>query len=139
MAIPTHLDALISVLESREQAQGHALSKALAGAVGARAAETEARELLAQERPRHPEAAEWRDSEQRAERMRRELRGRREKTLAAERAALAEREKLAALHRNLETVRRAAGRLRRAAVLLENKQEAREHDDESLRKFQVGK
>lgn len=137
MAPATRLDALISVLESREQAQGQVLRLALADEASARADEATLRDWLARERPQQDEAGEWRSSEQRAERLRRELRLKHERTEVALKVAAAERATLAAMHQNLETVRRAAGRLQKAAIVLEGKKEAREQDEASLRKFQI--
>jgi flagellar biosynthesis chaperone FliJ len=131
----TQLDPLIGILESREEGLVRAHAEAVLAIAAARMAEEDGRARLAAELPCGRTAAEWRESEQRADRLRRELLLLGEKRQQCERQEEATRAALEAAHRRLETMRRAAERIRAGILQLRDRAEAKEIDEAALRRF----
>ena len=132
----TKLDALIGVLESREDWLARTLAH-LANALNAsRAEELRLAARIASEKPAANTVDEFRACEQRVEQQRSSL----VKQRAQSSKLFDEHEKarlmLASAHRRTETMVKASERIRAGMIAVQNKAEAREQDELALLAFQ---
>ena len=132
----TKLDALIGVLESREDWLARTLAHLATSMQESRAEEARLGTRIAGERPAANTVDEFRACEQRVE----QLRGALGKQQAQSRKLFDEHEKarlvLAAAHRRTETMQKASDRIRKGMIAVQNKVEAREQDELALLAFQ---
>jgi flagellar biosynthesis chaperone FliJ len=136
VAPKTQLDALIGILESREDWLSRTHTHAVQALSAARALEGLILERLAAERPAGPTADEWKASEQRVERLRVELKAQKERIRVCVVEEEAARAALEAAHRRVETMKKAAERIRAGILRTREKAESREHDELALLRFQ---
>lgn len=132
----TKLDALIGVLESREDWLARTLAHFANALKESRAEEARLATRIAGEKPAANTVDEFRASEQRAEQLRVTL----GKQQAQSRKLFDEHEKarlmLASAHRRTETMTKASERIRAGMIAVQNKAEAREQDELALLAFQ---
>jgi flagellar biosynthesis chaperone FliJ len=132
----TKLDALIGVLESREDWLARTLAHLATSLKESRAEEVRLAMRISTERPAANTVDEFRACEQRVEQLRFQL----AKQQAQSKKLFDEHEKarlvLAAAHRRTETMQKASERIRKGMVAVQNKAEAREQDELALLAFQ---
>jgi flagellar biosynthesis chaperone FliJ len=132
----TKLDALIGVLESREDWLARTLNHLDKALKESRAEEVRLATRIAGERPAANTVDDFRACEQRVE----QLRISSAKQQAQSRKLFDEHEKarlmLASAHRRTETMVKASERIRAGMIAVQNKAEAREQDELALLAFQ---
>ena len=136
MAPRTQLDALVGVLESRQDWLARTHAHTLQALAASREAEVCLLERIALEKPAAATADEWRASEQRVERLRLELHGQQDTTRRCSEDEAAAKASLTAAHRRVETLRKASDRIRAGIMRARDKAESREHDELALLRFQ---